>query len=118
MVARPNLRHLRLHHAQRRVRMHDDHHSSSAGDDLAYSFKPSLMGAGFEFRLRPDALEWQAGRHEGRAPYGRIVRVRLSFRPITMQTRRVIAGVLPAGRPQLPIAPTTRRSLLLQAAPE
>ena len=66
--------------------MDDDNTSPSPGDDPAYSYKPSLMGAAFEFRLRPDALEWSKGRYEGRTPYDRIQRVRLSFRPITMQT--------------------------------
>jgi hypothetical protein len=67
-----------------------------SSDDPVYSYKPSLTGAAWEFRLRPDALEWRAGRHEGRVPYGRIARVRLSFRPVTMQTRRFVAEIWPA----------------------
>jgi hypothetical protein len=70
--------------------------SAAHGGDPAYSYKPSLMGAAWEFRLRPDALEWRAGRHEGRIPYGRIARVRLSFRPVTMQTRRFVTEIWPA----------------------
>ena len=55
--------------------------------DLSYAYKPSLLGAPWEFRLTADALEWSIGRHQGRTPYDRIARVRLSFRPVTMQTR-------------------------------
>jgi hypothetical protein len=84
--------------------------------DPVYSYKPSLMGAPWELRLRPDALEWQTGRHEGRVPYGRITRVRLSFRPITMQTRRFLTEIWSVGTPRLPIASTSWRSLVEQGA--
>jgi hypothetical protein len=95
----------------------DDHNTSSSdGDDPAYSYKASLMGAAFEFRLRPDGLEWRKGRHEGRTPYGRITRVRLSFRPMTMQMRRFVAEIWPVDGPKLTIASTTWRSLVEQSA--
>jgi hypothetical protein len=84
--------------------------------DPVYSYKPSLMGAPWELRLRPDALEWQTGRHEGRVPYGRITRVRLSFRPITMQTRRFLTEIWSVGAPRLPIASTSWRSVVEQGA--
>jgi hypothetical protein len=41
-----------------------------SGEDPVYIHKPSLMGAPWELRLRPEALEWRTGRHEGRIPYG------------------------------------------------
>ena len=85
---------------------------SSNGDNPAYSYKASLVGAAFEFRLRPDGLEWRKGRREGRMPYGRIVRVRLSFRPMTMQMRRFVTEIWPADGPKLSIASTTWRSLV------
>jgi hypothetical protein len=88
----------------------------SAGDDLVYSYKPSLMGAAWEFRLRPDALEWQAGRHTGRVPYDRIARVRLSFRPQALQTRRFITEIWPQGGTRLLVASTSQRSLFEHGA--
>jgi len=94
----------------------DDDRPSSAEDDLRYAFKPSLMGAAWEFRLRPDALEWRTGRHQGRIPYDRITRIRLSFRPVTMQTRRFVTEVWSPGAPRLLIASTSWRSLIEQAA--
>jgi hypothetical protein len=87
---------------------------TTPSDDPVYVYKPSLMGAPWELRLRPDALEWQTGRHEGRVPYGRITRVRLSFRPITMQTRRFLTEIWSASTPRLPIASTSWRSLVEQ----
>jgi hypothetical protein len=91
-----------------------DAHAERAGDDPAYSYKPSLVGAGFEFRLRPDALEWRKGRYEGRTPYARIARVRLSFRPMTMQMRRFVAEIWPMDGPKLMIASTSARGLVEQ----
>jgi hypothetical protein len=75
-----------------------------------------LMGAPWELRLGPEALQWRTGRHEGHIPYGRVTRVRLSFRPVTMQTRRFIAEVWSAGGPRLSIASTSWRSMVEQAS--
>ena len=82
--------------------------------DPAYAYKPSLLGAPWEFRLTPDALEWSIGRHQGRTPYDRIARIRLSFRPVTMQTRRFVTEIWPAGGPKLSIASSSWKSVLEQ----
>ena len=89
---------------------------SDPAADPVYIHKPSLMGAPWELRLRPEALEWRTGRHEGRIPYARVTRVRLSFRPVTMQTRRFLAEVWSAGGPRLSIASTSWRSMVEQEA--
>jgi len=89
---------------------------SGRDDDFRYVYKPSLMGAAWELRLRPDALEWRTGRHQGRIPYDRITRIRLSFRPVTMQTRRFVTEIWWPGAPRLSIASTSWRSLVEQAA--
>lgn len=80
--------------------------------DITYAFKQSLMGAPFEFRLAPDAVEWQKGPYAGRAPYGSIRRIRLSFRPMTMQNYRFVAEVWPQDAPKLRIASTSWKSLV------
>jgi hypothetical protein len=90
--------------------------ASAADGDLVYAYKPSLLGAPWEFRLTPDALEWQAGRHRGRIPYARITRIRLSFRPLTMQTRRFVTEIWWPGGPRLTIASSSWRSPLEQVA--
>jgi hypothetical protein len=86
------------------------------GDGPAYSYKPSLLGAPWEFRLTPDAIEWRVGPHHGYTPYTRIARIRLSFRPVTMQTRRFVTEIWPAGGPRLSIASASWRSLVEQQA--
>ena len=86
--------------------------------DPAYEYKPSLMSGPWQFWLRPDALEWRAGRHQGRVPYGRIARVRLSYRPSTMQTRRFLTEVWQPGGPKLSIASASWRSMVEQESLE
>jgi hypothetical protein len=87
---------------------------TEARQDLHYDYKPALLGAVWEFRLRPDALEWRLGRRTGRLPYDHVARVRLSFRPVTMQTYRFLAEIWPAVGPKLQIASTSWRSIMEQ----
>jgi hypothetical protein len=84
--------------------------------DPVYTHKPSLMGAPWEFRLGEDGLAWRMGWREGRIPYRSIRRVRLSFRPVTMQSRRFLTEVWSAGGPKLTIASTSWRSIFEQVA--
>lgn len=83
----------------------------NADGDPSYAYKSSLMGAPFEFRLAVDAIEWRKGSYAGRTPYGRIRRIRLSFRPITMQNYRFLTEVWPAEGPKLQIASSSWKSV-------
>lgn len=87
---------------------------SAERDDLAYAYKPSLMGARWEFKLAPDAIEWRIGRYQGRTPYTRIARIRLSFRPVTMQTRRFVTEIWPVDGPRLVIASSSWKTIIEQ----
>jgi len=80
-----------------------------AGSDAlpVYAYKASLMGAPWEFRLDPDRLVWIIGRRQGEIFYRDIQRVRLSYRPATMQTYRFIAEIWSPGAPKLTIASTS-----------
>lgn len=60
---------------------------------MHYIFRPSLLGAAWEFELTPEALVWRAGRRTGSWLYQDIARVRLSFRPQSMQTQRYRADI-------------------------
>src|SRR5438270_6632876 len=86
--------------------------SSGNAADVAYAYKPSLMGSPFEFRLTADALEWRRGGSAGRTPYGRIRRIRLGFRPMTMQNYRFLAEIWVADGSKLQIASTSWKSLV------
>lgn len=86
----------------------------AATGDPAYAYKPSLLGAPFEFRLAADALEWRKGPRAGRTAYDHIRRIRLSFRPATMQNHRFLAEIWPDNGPKLQIASTSWRSMMEQ----
>jgi hypothetical protein len=80
------------------------------GDPL-YAYKPSLMGAPWQFRLAADALEWRVGTRSDRVPYGRMRRLRLSFRPAAMQGRRFVAEIWPMGGPKLTVASSSWKGI-------
>lgn len=79
-----------------------------------YAFKPSLIGAPSQFRLEPEALHWDIGRLSGRIPYDRIHRVRMSFRPVTMQSHRFLTEIWSPDSPKLQIASSSWRTVVQQ----
>ena len=83
-------------------------------DATTYAYKPSLISAPNMFRLTVEALDWQIGRHSGRVPYRDISRIRLSFRPVSMQTHRFQAEIWPTRGPKLVLVSTSWRSLFEQ----
>jgi hypothetical protein len=85
-----------------------------AAGDATYAFKPSLMGAACQFTLKPDALEWEIGRRSGRMRYDRIQAIRLSYRPVTMQSHRFITEIWSADNPKVQIVSVSWRSIMEQ----
>ena len=91
--------------------MEEPHDDAAIGDDVSYSYKSSVIGAPFEFQLASDALHWGKGDSRGRTPYRQIRRVRLGFRPMTMQNYRFITEIWTDG-PKLTIASTSWKSMV------
>jgi hypothetical protein len=91
--------------------MEEPHDDAATGDDVSYSYKSSVIGAPFEFRLASDVLHWGKGGSRGRTPYRQIRRVRLGFRPMTMQNHRFITEIWTDG-PKLTIASTSWKSMV------
>ena len=89
--------------------------TAEGGSGPAYSYKPSLAGAPWHFKLKTEGMEWSAGRYSGVVRYDRITHVRLSFRPVSMQMHRYIAEIWSTDNPKLRIASTSWRSLMEQA---
>jgi hypothetical protein len=85
-----------------------------AEDELVYAYKPSLMGAPFEFRLTANALAWSKGRYAGRVPYEQIRRVRVCYRPMTVQSYRFLTEIWPVSGPRLQVASTSVRGMVEQ----
>jgi hypothetical protein len=82
----------------------------AAADEPCYAFKPSLLGAACRFTLKPDAMEWQIGRRSGRTRYDRFRAVRLSYRPVTMQSHRFVAEIWSPDHPKIQIVSASWRS--------
>lgn len=95
---------------------------SETADDVAagpppvpeYTYRPSLLGAPFTFRLTDQGLAYQAGRRAGVVAYRAIRRIRLSFKPASMQSRRNIAEIWADGAPKLQIVSSTWKSMMEQ----
>jgi hypothetical protein len=92
----------------------EDGISEEGGHDPSYSFKPALLGAPWELHLRPDALEWRVGLRSGRVTYDSIRRLRLSFRPVTMQSYRFLTEIWSDTNPRITIASTSWKSIVEQ----
>jgi hypothetical protein len=94
-----------------------DHMESQFGEDDAdphYAYKPSVVGGWCVFTLKPDGLHWQIGARSGRIRYERIRAVRLSFRPVTMQSRRFVAEIWSSDNPKIQIVSVSWRSVVEQ----
>jgi hypothetical protein len=84
---------------------------ADAPDGPVYSFRPSLLGAPWEFRLMPTALAWSVGRRSGTTPYTDIAKVQLVFRPGTMQGA-FVTYIWAAKAPQITIKSTSWKSMV------
>ena len=82
--------------------------------DIVYTYKASLMGGAWILRLAPEALHWSIGTLSGQVPYAAIRRIRLSFRPVTMQSYRFLAEIWADRGPKISIASTSWKSLMEQ----
>jgi hypothetical protein len=109
-----------LNHA----RMHDNHVSVTAAsamseepearESLSYSYRPSVAGAPWEFRLTDTGIDWSAGRRSGHIPFVKLRRLRMAYRPVSMQSHRFVTEVWAEGMPKLTIISTTIKGLFEQ----
>jgi hypothetical protein len=81
---------------------------------LSYAYKPSLLGAPSHFLLRQDGLQWHIGAYRGFVPYSDVRRVRLSYRPATMQGHRFLAEIWSERNPKIQIASVSWRNFMDQ----
>lgn len=81
---------------------------------LVYTYRPSLLGAPWQFTLGPEGLHWTAGNRSGRIAYRQVRRVRMSYRPANMQSYRFVTELWGEGAPKLRIASTSWKSMVEQ----
>lgn len=95
--------------------------SEAAGDEgpgtepvPTYTHRPSLLGAPFTFRLTATGLAYEAGRRSGVVPFRDIRRIRLSFKPASMQSKRYVTEIWADGAPKLQVVSSTWKSMMEQ----
>ena len=91
----------------------DDADEAAAGP--SYAFRPSAFGAPRSFRLSERGLAWEIGRRSGVIPFDRISRVRMSYRPATLQQHRFITEIWSSEAPRLDIVSSSWKSMVEQA---
>lgn len=92
----------------------DDADAPDAGQPR-YAYKPNLAGAPWVFWLTADGLAWEYGRRSGKIRYDEFKRVRLCYRPATLQMHRFLTEIWSPRSPKLMISSTSFRGLMEQA---
>ena len=78
-----------------------------------YAYKASLIGSAHEFELTDKGLAWTAAGRSGLWAYAGISEIRLSYRPVSMQSRRFRADISHAGGGRIRILSTTWQTVSL-----
>jgi hypothetical protein len=89
--------------------------ANEAAAGTRYAYKASLIGAAHQFELTDGGLSWQIGGKSGVWPYADIAAIRLSYRPVSMQSRRFRADIENANRQRIVILSTSWQTVALMA---
>src|SRR5258707_11615395 len=82
---------------------------------IRYAYKASLIGAAHQFELTDHGLSWQVGGKSGVWAYADIAAIRLSYRPVSMQSRRFRAGIQSLNRQRIALLSTSWQTVALLA---
>ncbi|MFZ0057770.1 MAG: hypothetical protein WCD87_01965 [Pseudolabrys sp.] len=88
--------------------------SNTAANAVTYAYRATLLGAPRHFTLSDDGIDWTSGLMSGHIPYRNIRRLRMSFRPVSMQSHRFITELWGEGAPRLKIVSTSWKSMVEQ----
>jgi len=80
-----------------------------------YAYKASLIGAAHAFELTEQGLSWRIAGRSGLWPYADIATVRLSYRPVSMQSRRFRADIGNAAGGRIAVLSTSWQTAALMA---
>ena len=89
--------------------------SLTSAPAIHYAYKASLIGRAHKFELTEQGLSWHIAGRSGVWPYVEIEAVRLSYRPVSMQSRRFRADIVKADGARLSILSTSWQSAALMA---
>lgn len=87
--------------------------ATQAPSGACYVFKASLIGSAHRFELTGDGLAWQVGGKSGVWRYADIAAIRLSYRPVSMQSRRFRCDIDHASRQRVSVISTTWQTVTL-----
>jgi hypothetical protein len=82
---------------------------------IRYAYKASLIGAAHLFELTDEGLSWRIAGRSGVWPYADISAIRLSYRPVSMQSRRFRADIDHSDGARIAILSTSWQSAALMA---
>jgi hypothetical protein len=82
---------------------------------IRYAYKASLIGAAHLFELTDEGLSWRIAGRSGVWPYADISAIRLSYRPVSMQSRRFRADIGHSDGARIAILSTSWQSAALMA---
>jgi hypothetical protein len=89
--------------------------SNEVSPGVRYAYKASLIGAAHQFELTDQGLSWRVAGKSGVWPYAGIAAIRLSYRPVSMQSRRFRADIENTNRQQITILSTSWQTAALMA---
>jgi len=91
-----------------------DQVAAAKNETVSYSYRPSAFGAPRAFSLTDRGVDWIVGGRSGSVPFDKIRRVRVSFRPNSMQSQRFITELWADGSPKLQIVSSSWKSMFEQ----
>ena len=83
------------------------------GARTSYAYKASLVSSAQQFELTDAGLSWRIGRRSGVWPYAEIASIRLSYRPMSLQSRRFRADIAKTGGGRIAILSTSWQTVSL-----
>jgi hypothetical protein len=90
--------------------------TNEAAASVRYAYKASLIGAAHQFELTDAGLSWRVAGRSGVWPYADIAAIRLSYRPVSMQSHRFRADIDHIGGGRIAILSTSWQTASLMAA--
>lgn len=88
---------------------------AQAASTTRYAYKASLIGAAHQFELTETGLSWRLAGRSGVWPYADIATIRLSYRPVSMQSHRFRADLRHVAGGRISIVSTNWQTAALMA---
>ena len=86
----------------------------ATSETVSYGYRPSVFGAFRVFSLTERGIDWAAGLRSGSIPFDRVRRLRVSYRPNSMQSHRFVTELWADGFPKLQIVSSSWKSMVEQ----